>query len=91
MGAGGPVEEMARPPGPDIRRVDRIGHELSWIRVPQGIVKAGGRQPSTHRGVLEAQRASPGGEEIAHPADVLEAGLGAVGPVGKPPVPGGSI
>lgn len=91
MGAGGPVEEMARPPGPDIRRVDRIGHELSWIRVPQGIVKAGSRQPPTHRGVLEAQRGSPGSEEIAHPADVLKAGLGAVGPVGKPPVAGGSI
>jgi hypothetical protein len=71
--------------------VDGIGHELCRIRVPQGIVKGGGGQPPTHRGMLETQRASPGAEEIAHAADVLEAGLGAVSPVGKPPVPGGSI
>ncbi len=90
MGAGRPVEEMPGPTSPDVRRVDRIGHELRRIRVPQGIVKGGGRQPATHLGLLEAQRASPGGEEIAHPADVLEAGLGGEGPVGKPPV-GGSI
>jgi hypothetical protein len=71
--------------------VDHIGHELRRIRIPQGIVKGGGGQPPTHRSGLEVQRVSPGGEEIANPADVLEAGLGAVGPVGKPPVSGGSI
>ena len=85
------MKEVARPPGCDVRRVDRIGHELRRIFVPQGIVKRGSRQPPTHFGLLEAQRTSPGAEKVTHAADVIEAGLGAVGPVGKPPVLGGPI
>ncbi len=48
------MEEMARPPGPDVRRVDRIGRELRRVFIPQGIVKRGNRQPPAHLGLLEA-------------------------------------
>ena len=82
---------MTRPAVPDVRGMDRLSHEIRRVRVAQSVVKRRGGQPPIQLGCWKLQRMTPGADEIADPANVLAAHLGALGPVGKPPIPGGSI